>query len=526
MKRLLIILLTLFSLTASAQTTDTVRLKIHGGIGGGISESKIAQMISDSLATLDLSGYTKEQVDSIATVIRSEITSGGITQAQLDDSTAAIRNDFPTASGVNQAQLDDTATAIREAIPDTSNLVKKNTYFPLNLIAPLIPKDSFTAGLDSLKLPPLRYSLTNRRIDTDTSLTDKKYVDSSLSLKVNNNTVVRLTGTDTISGIKIFNDKIGINNNNPLAPLHVGNANISNSIDPEILVSRNVDNTGTGNAHGYSDASQITRGGTMAYASYDGRINILGTNSFDHYAAFQAAPTYGSSGTITNLYGIFSLPTITSGIVTNNYGAFIERASVTGGSIVNDYGLFIDAPIAGTSKNYAIYSNGSALSYLGGNLSIGKTYNAYGGYANALDLEGGITIHRPSDALNTYLLAAFNVANSIKTSVKLDNADNVVFTNNTSGKYIAFYTDVSNLALVLSGGKVGIGKIPIVPLDIVGNVATTGTVTSTQYKLSALNTAPASATATGTLGEIRVVADYIYVCTATNTWVRAALTTW
>jgi len=53
-----------------------------------------------------------------------------------------------------------------------------------------------------------------------------------------------------------------------------------------------------------------------------------------------------------------------------------------------------------------------------------------------------------------------------------------------------------------------------------------GPTKSTQYKLSALNTAPASATAAGTLGEIRVTAAFIYVCIATNTWVRAALTTW
>ena len=49
---------------------------------------------------------------------------------------------------------------------------------------------------------------------------------------------------------------------------------------------------------------------------------------------------------------------------------------------------------------------------------------------------------------------------------------------------------------------------------------------ATQFKLSALNTAPASATATGTLGEIRIVNGFIYVCVATNTWQRTALTTW
>lgn len=45
--------------------------------------------------------------------------------------------------------------------------------------------------------------------------------------------------------------------------------------------------------------------------------------------------------------------------------------------------------------------------------------------------------------------------------------------------------------------------------------------------IAAINTtAPASATATGVVGEIRVTSTYIYVCTATNTWVRAPLATW
>ena len=47
-----------------------------------------------------------------------------------------------------------------------------------------------------------------------------------------------------------------------------------------------------------------------------------------------------------------------------------------------------------------------------------------------------------------------------------------------------------------------------------------------QYNLSALNVAPASAGATGTLGEIRIVADAIYVCWDTDTWVKTDLATW
>lgn len=37
---------------------------------------------------------------------------------------------------------------------------------------------------------------------------------------------------------------------------------------------------------------------------------------------------------------------------------------------------------------------------------------------------------------------------------------------------------------------------------------------------------PASAAATGTAGTIAWDSDYIYVCTATNTWKRAAIATW
>lgn len=53
-----------------------------------------------------------------------------------------------------------------------------------------------------------------------------------------------------------------------------------------------------------------------------------------------------------------------------------------------------------------------------------------------------------------------------------------------------------------------------------------GSVRASRYRLDALDTAPASATAAGTAGEIRITATHIYVCIATNTWVRSPLTTW
>lgn len=49
-----------------------------------------------------------------------------------------------------------------------------------------------------------------------------------------------------------------------------------------------------------------------------------------------------------------------------------------------------------------------------------------------------------------------------------------------------------------------------------------GDTKSDTYSVSILNTAPAS-DSTGTVGEIRFADDGIYVCTATNTWKKAAL---
>ena len=53
-----------------------------------------------------------------------------------------------------------------------------------------------------------------------------------------------------------------------------------------------------------------------------------------------------------------------------------------------------------------------------------------------------------------------------------------------------------------------------------------GNLTVDSISLSTLSTAPSSASDTGTEGEIRIDADYIYVCTATDTWKRVAIATW
>ena len=84
-------------------------------------------------------------------------------------------------------------------------------------------------------------------------------------------------------------------------------------------------------------------------------------------------------------------------------------------------------------------------------------------------------------------------------------------------------TDALLLYVDASTNKVGVGKLPTQGiLDIDGAAYAT----SFTGQLIATGTAPSTASDTGTAGEIRYDANYIYICTATDTWKRAAIATW
>ena len=119
-------------------------------------------------------------------------------------------------------------------------------------------------------------------------------------------------------------------------------------------------------------------------------------------------------------------------------------------------------------------------------------------------------------------------------AITVADAHNFVFNTTTGTKLgtstsqkLAFYNSTpivqpgatTDLATVLSnlGLRASGAAFPL---------TTSGNVTAGKFYLSALNTAPANASDTGTAGEIRIDANHIYICTATNTWKRVAIATW
>jgi len=184
--------------------------------------------------------------------------------------------------------------------------------------------------------------------------------------------IAKAGGAVVVLNVDTTNGRVGIGNVAPLAPLHVGNRHVNNSVDAMVLVSRNVGTDVTGNGHAFSDSSDINRPGTIGYNSFDARITYSGAYDYDHLCGFQFAPVLTQSGIMANLYGFAAIATYNGGVLTNNYGFYVIDPAGTG-VITNNYGLYVGALSRGTN-NWALYLAGTAnKSYIAGNLGIGRT---------------------------------------------------------------------------------------------------------------------------------------------------------
>jgi hypothetical protein len=109
-------------------------------------------------------------------------------------------------------------------------------------------------------------------------------------------------------------------------------------------------------------------------------------------------------------------------------------------------------------------------------------------------------------------LCALGVVNSSDGDLGLFSRINLIFA--TGGG--TSYSGTTERVRIDSSGNVGIGtSSPTTLLDVSADTVRVRTART-----------PASASATGAAGEICWDANYIYVCTATNTWKRTAIATW
>ena len=158
---------------------------------------------------------------------------------------------------------------------------------------------------------------------------------------------------------------------------------------------------------------------------------------------------------------------------------------------------------------------------------------------NLLDLQvNGTSLTRVSSAGQLRVPSGTKTAPTIKfgasswgiferSSVTIDFTDgtNVYYSFQAASALLGSSTAISWSSTFpdSTGGDCGLVRSAAGVVKVTNGGAGDGTI-SGQHRL--VGTAPASATATGTAGDIRYDADYIYICTATNTWKRAAISTW
>jgi hypothetical protein len=289
-------------------------------------------------------------------------------------------------------------------------------------------------------------------------------------------------------------------------------------------------NTGIGAGALYYNTTGLSNVAIGAYALY------YTSTSNNNVAIGTFAGSYIADGSTSNT-------SVNSLFLGNN-----TKASALG--VTNE--IVIGYTAIGNGTNTATLGNSSIVStFLRGNTAIGSTsfdstnperllvYSATTTSVNQI-------VGRSS--INSYL--QLNIQN---TSTGASSSSDVIATNNT-GNETTNYIDMgingsaySNASWTISGandsylysmsGDLTVGTATaskVVKIHTGGTLAANvratiddiGILVNGEYRLAVLNTAPSSSTDTGTLGEIRITSTYIYVCTATNTWVRSALTSW
>ena len=127
------------------------------------------------------------------------------------------------------------------------------------------------------------------------------------------------------------------------------------------------------------------------------------------------------------------------------------------------------------------------------------------------------------------ILRVYGQANGVQV-MNAVSAKNITLVPNAGAGYLnPAVQGGDNLIYYTDGSGADTGSLVIAPWS---NYATSPTIRMTPSLITLSNAiaftpaTPASSSAACTAGQLKVDANFIYVCTATNTWKRAALTTW
>jgi hypothetical protein len=250
-------------------------------------------------------------------------------------------------------------------------------------------------------------------------------------------------------------------------------------------------------------------------ARFSGGLSVGTVNATPPTGGLYVAGNVGIGTTSPNqkldVNGNISIAT-TSGSSASNQISMVGSRAIFGydGSISSAFMRSSD-----TSKPLVFGSGTSELMRIvssTGNVGIGTTspahkFEVHGLSSGAIGFNGSNV--KIGNVSSIGYQRIFPTGNSLKYSVGTEGAHQFVYG-----------VDNSTMMHISYSGKVGIGTTnPSQKLEVDGQVLSDG------YRLAAMQTAPATRNSTGTLGEIVIDGNHIYVCYATDSWSRVALET-
>jgi len=230
----------------------------------------------------------------------------------------------------------------------------------------------------------------------------------------------------------------------------------------------------------------------QAGASTTTGITVAGTTTLN--GAIDANSTADVSGAVTlgSTLGVTGAVTMSAGATINGSGLAVNGS---GGIIVTDAAGITSSggPVSGTALNTSGGLLVSGTSFLGEIDSAGPA-----DIADTLTLSkaSGTGLQVDANAKISGDLFVNDIDSNIGSPLTISASGNLAASVNTFARFVFEY----------------------------GITATSGTSIFDGIRLT--NTAPSSASDTGEVGQIAVDSDYIYVCTATDTWKRVAIATW
>ena len=280
----------------------------------------------------------------------------------------------------------------------------------------------------------------------------------------------------------------------------------------------------------------------LAAQTGTGLVTRTGTGT---YAQRTLQVTAASGITLTNADGVAGNPTINVASASTNSANNLVIRDASGNFAANVITADLTGDVTGDVTGNASTASAVSVSQSGsvGDYFVGIVANSAGSGTSALRADSGLKFN-----VSTNVLTAGGFSGPLTGDVTGDvtgdltgNADTAtqvatqtVQTNFNQEHFLPFV--VSNSASVINQSVLTDGGATYNPFqnritadtfagDLTGNV--TGNVDgNVSGEVTLEGAAPASATATGTAGDIRYDAEFIYICVATNTWKRAAISTW